>query len=129
MDRKIDGLGRVTVPKEVRSQLGLRDNDYMVLSVEDDAIVLRKKRKTITDIRRATKVHIDRARVESLKKTYKKGDKVELVNMESEAYLIPRGMKGKVIEVDDVGSVHIKWENGIEAAVLDIPGDAIKKIY
>ena len=63
-----------------------------------------------------------------IKDKYQKGDKVELINMESAAYLIPRGMKGTVTEVDDLGSVHVKWENGMEVAVLNIPGDAIEKV-
>lgn len=128
MERMIDNGGRVIIPRTVRDQLGIKDNEYVELTVEDGAIVLRPKPKTILDLRRATKVYIDTKKVQSIKAKYKKGDKVKLVNMESEAGLIPRDMKGEVIEVDDLGSVHVKWENGMEVAVLNIPGDAIEKL-
>ena len=128
MERMIDAGGRVTIPKTVRTQLDIKDNEFLELTVEDGAIVLRPKPKTIVDLRRATKVHIDQRKVQAIKDKYQKGDRVELINMESAAYLIPRGMKGTVTEVDDLGSVHVKWENGMEVAVLNIPGDAIEKV-
>lgn len=128
MDRIIDGLGRVTIPKHIRNQLNIFDGETLDLEVEDGAIVLRPREKTIVDIRRVTQYKIDIDRVQKIKDTYKEGDEVELLNMESEAYLIPRGMHGKVIAVDDLGSVHVKWQNGMEVAVLNIPGDAIRKI-
>lgn len=128
MDRIIDGLGRVTIPKHIRNQLNIFDGETLDLEVENGAIVLRPREKTIVDIRRVTQYKIDVDRVQKIKDTYKEGDEVELLNMESEAYLIPRGMHGKVIAVDDLGSVHVKWQNGMEVAVLNIPGDAIRKI-
>lgn len=128
MDRKVDGLGRVTIPKEVRKQVGLDDNDFVDLFVEDGKIVLKPKQKTVLDKRRITKYRLDNNKIKNLKETYHKGDRVRLLNMESEYYLVPRGTEGTVELVDDIGSVHVKWDNGLEVAVLDITGDAVEKI-
>lgn len=128
MDRIIDSLGRITIPKAVRKQLNIADNDTVELYVEDDAIVLRPKEKNVNDLRRITKVVIDTKKINDIKNKYHKDDLVRLINMESEDNLIPRGMTGKVVTVDDLGSVHVKWENGMELAVLNIPGDVIEKV-
>lgn len=130
MDRKIDWLGRVTIPKEVRKQLHLNDNDMLTLEVQGDSIVLSKKAKTPLDMRRITKFVIDdnrKKKIAELKAKYQPGDRVRCLSMESELYPIPQDMEGEVIMVDDIGSVHVKWDNGFEAAILDIPGDALCK--
>jgi hypothetical protein len=39
----------------------------------------------------------------------------------------PAGTKGKVIHVDDIGSIHIAWETGSTLAV--VPGvDMVRKL-
>lgn len=128
MDRKVDGLGRVTIPKEVRNQVGIEDNDFVELYVKDGCIILEPKKKTILDKRRITKYKLDTNKIEALKETYKKGDRVRLLNMESDYYLIPRGAEGTVEMVDDIGSIHVKWDNGMEVAVLNVSGEAVEKI-
>lgn len=40
--RKVDDLGRVVVPKELRRTFGISIGDPMEFYVEDDAIVLKK---------------------------------------------------------------------------------------
>ena len=40
--RKIDGLGRIVVPKEMRDRLFIEEGDPLDIMVEDDAIVIRK---------------------------------------------------------------------------------------
>jgi AbrB family looped-hinge helix DNA binding protein len=79
MDRKIDWLGRVTIPKEVRKQLHLNDNDMLTLEVQGDSIVLSKKAKTPLDMRRITKFVIDdnrKKKIAELKAKYQPGDRV-----------------------------------------------------
>ena len=43
--RRIDHLGRIVVPVELRRQLGVRAGDELEIGVEEDAIVLRPTRK------------------------------------------------------------------------------------
>jgi len=40
--RKVDQLGRVVLPAEVRRQFGIRPGDMIEISVDSDAIVLSK---------------------------------------------------------------------------------------
>ena len=41
--RKIDDLGRIVIPKEIRKTLGIRDGESLEIIVEDDNIKLSKK--------------------------------------------------------------------------------------
>ena len=40
--RKIDELGRIVLPKEIRRNLGIRDGENLEIFVEDNEIVLKK---------------------------------------------------------------------------------------
>ena len=40
--RKIDGLGRVLIPMEIRNKLEISQNDPLEIHVEGNSIVLRK---------------------------------------------------------------------------------------
>lgn len=130
MERIIDGVGRILLPKEIRSQAKIKENTSTTVdvTVEDGAIVIRPIVKTPLDERRVTIYHHNDKRVLERKKEFKPGDKVKLINMESESYLIPINSIGTVIEVDDIGSIHVKWEDGRIIAVLDIDGDVVEKI-
>lgn len=131
MERKIDFLGRITLPKALRDQLHFEENDIVSLDVSGDNLIISKVKKAPIDPRRTTTFIFDKERtdrIEARKEKYPQGTKVRNLAMESERYPIPTNMVGEVIRVDDIGSVHIKWANGIEAASLDIPGDVIEII-
>ena len=40
--RKIDELGRVVIPKEIRKNLGIRDGEYLEIFTNEDSIILKK---------------------------------------------------------------------------------------
>ena len=40
--RSIDELGRIVVPKEMRSKMGIESQDPIEIYVEDDKIILKK---------------------------------------------------------------------------------------
>jgi AbrB family transcriptional regulator, transcriptional pleiotropic regulator of transition state genes len=40
--RKVDELGRIVVPKEIRRVLGIQEKDPMEIFVEEDIIILQK---------------------------------------------------------------------------------------
>lgn len=128
MDKQIQGDGRVLIPKELRLALGITSDDRVHIELRGEEIVLTKAVKPPTDIRRITKYHLDKSRISKIKEEYPSGTKVRCINMENETNPIPRGMIGKVTEVDDIGSVHILWENGLEVAMLDIQGDVLEKV-
>lgn len=57
---------------------------------------------------------------------YPLGTRLELELM-VDAYAVPPGTRGTVDHVDDMGSIHIKWDNGRTLAA--IPGvDSFRKL-
>ncbi len=40
--RRIDELGRITIPKETRTMLNIHDNDSLEIFTEDNMILLKK---------------------------------------------------------------------------------------
>lgn len=42
IQRKIDGLGRIVIPMEIRNKLEIEQNDPLDIHVEGNSIVLRK---------------------------------------------------------------------------------------
>ena len=40
--RRLDELGRITLPMELRKTMNLKENDALQISVEDDKIILEK---------------------------------------------------------------------------------------
>lgn len=40
--RKIDELGRIVIPKEIRKNLGIRDGESLEIFTSDDSIILKK---------------------------------------------------------------------------------------
>ena len=64
--------------------------------------------------------------IEHYKKAYPPGTRLELTSpMIGED--IPAGTKGTVVCVDDIGSIHMKWDNGRGLAL--IPGeDSFRRI-
>ena len=56
--------------------------------------------------------------IERLKNKYKDGCRVMLDEMNDPYANVPSGTKGTVIAVDDIGSIHVKWDNGSSLAVV-----------
>lgn len=54
--------------------------------------------------------------IEQLKTKYKKGVRVKLISMEGEPQM-PEGLNGVVTLVDDMGQIHVEWENGSNLAL------------
>lgn len=65
--------------------------------------------------------------VERIKAQYPNGTRVELVNMQDPYTYIAPGTKGTVEAVDDIGTVHIKWDNGRHLGAA-YGADTIRKI-
>ena len=60
---------------------------------------------------------INRKIVERLKKEYPIGAKVELVKMD-DPQAPPIGTIGKVSFIDDMGTIHVSWENGSSLGIV-----------
>ena len=47
--RRIDELGRIVIPKEIRRNLGIRDGENMEIFIENDSIILKKYYRMATN--------------------------------------------------------------------------------
>jgi hypothetical protein len=68
-----------------------------------------------------------RAVVESLRRIYPEGTRVALVRMDDPYTKLQPGDQGTVIMVDDIGSVHIQWDNGSTLGAV-YGADVIRKV-
>lgn len=55
-------------------------------------------------------------RIGEIKQQYPVGTHVQLIYMEGELQM-EKGLKGIVQKVDDIGQIHVKWENGSTLAI------------
>ena len=56
--------------------------------------------------------------IEITKTHYPKGTRIELINMNDPYAPVPSGTKGTVEFVDDMGQIHMKWDNGKTLALV-----------
>lgn len=56
--------------------------------------------------------------LEQLRKRYPVGTKIQLISMRDEKYPILPGTIGVVTHIDDLGSIHMKWQNGSSLALI-----------
>lgn len=42
IDRRIDGLGRISIPYVFKNQLNLQNGDYISISINEDTLVIKK---------------------------------------------------------------------------------------
>lgn len=66
--------------------------------------------------------------VNKIKERYPIGTVIELTaDMEDNYNPIPKGMQGEVIGIDDIGTLHMKWQNGSGLGVM-VGEDSFKVI-
>ena len=56
-------------------------------------------------------------KVNAIKKKYPQGTRIELDSMAGERQM-PSGLQGTVEFVDDIGQIHVKWDNGSNLALV-----------
>lgn len=49
MNRKIDSLGRIVIPMEIRKELGIEINDTLYFDTRDNEIIISKKKQSLRD--------------------------------------------------------------------------------
>ena len=60
----------------------------------------------------------NKAYLEQLRKQYPIGTKLQMITMRNEKYPIPPGTVGEVTHIDDMGNIHICWQNGSSLAII-----------
>lgn len=58
------------------------------------------------------------AKIQEIKKKYKKGTKIKLIKM-YDIQAVPPNTIGIVDHVDDIGTLHINWENGSSLGLIE----------
>jgi transcriptional pleiotropic regulator of transition state genes len=48
VSRKVDDLGRIVLPAELRRSFDIREGDHVDISIEEDRIILQKQRSACT---------------------------------------------------------------------------------
>jgi hypothetical protein len=61
---------------------------------------------------------MSRGQVEAVRKMYPRGTRVELVSLEDPYSRLPQGMRGTVDAVDDIGTIHVRWDNGSRLGIV-----------
>lgn len=56
--------------------------------------------------------------IQQIKKKYTEGTKIELIKMYDYINPVPTGTKGVVERVDDIGTIHIIWENDSKMGLI-----------
>ncbi len=60
----------------------------------------------------------NKAYLEQLRKQYPKGTKLQLISMRNEKYPILPGTVGEVTHIDDIGNIHVRWQNDSSLAII-----------
>ena len=60
----------------------------------------------------------NKAYLEQLRKQYPKGTKLQMITMRNEKYPILPGTIGVVTRIDDIGNIHVRWQNGSSLAII-----------
>lgn len=68
-----------------------------------------------------------RAQIELTRQRYPPGTRVELVQMNDDPQPVPPGTRGTVVDVDGIGQLVMKWDNGRTLSL--VPGvDQFRKL-
>ena len=61
---------------------------------------------------------MDSKNVEKIRNSFPAGTRIELIRMGSDPKGVPDGTKGTVAYVDDIGTIHMKWETGSSLGLI-----------
>ena len=70
---------------------------------------------------------MSRKEVLELRERFPEGTRVELVSMDDPYRKIPEGARGTVMLVDDIGTIHVAWDDGCRLGLVS-GVDKFKKI-
>lgn len=65
-------------------------------------------------------MHNNKRNIESMRRRYPAGTRVKLNSMTGESRM-PAGLEGSIQFIDDIGDLHVDWDNGSTLAL--IPGE------
>lgn len=57
--------------------------------------------------------------ITALNKKYPKGTRIKLIEMRQDAHPVPSGTMGTVVGVDDLGTIHVSWDNHSSLGIVE----------
>ena len=70
---------------------------------------------------------LSQKQVEKIKEQYPVGTRIELIHMDDSYGPIKPGAQGTVDSVDDVGTLHMRWDNGRTLGIVPGEDQSLKK--
>lgn len=61
---------------------------------------------------------MDKNELKNLRLMYPKGTLIELISMGEDIQRVPDGTIGTVIDVDDAGTIHVRWRTGSSLGLI-----------
>lgn len=102
MVKKIDNLGRIVLPKELRRKLKIRENDELEMFLENDDTIVLRKYSTMNDIKNDCNIYAELLTKETnFKVMFTDKEKVTICKGKNTAHLIGEEISEKVIEIMD----------------------------
>ena len=59
-------------------------------------------------------------KIKEIKQKYPKGTRIMLNSMDDPHHPVPTGTLGTVETVDDIGTIHMKWDNGQSLGLIEV---------
>ncbi len=63
-------------------------------------------------------MELTKKKLDWLRSNYTPGTRVKLISMEDPYTKLPAGLTGTVMAVDDVGTIHVNWDNGSSLGIV-----------
>lgn len=65
--------------------------------------------------------------VELIKRHYREGQRIILLNMDDPFSKLTAGDEGTITDVDDIGQIHVNWDNGSSLPLIYGEDDFVTK--
>lgn len=100
--KKIDNLGRIVLPKEIRRKLKIRENDELEIFLDNDETILLRKYSTMKDLKKDCLIYATILNKETdFKVMFTDKDKVTVCKGKNTSLLVGEEISEKLIDIID----------------------------
>lgn len=105
--KKIDNLGRIVLPKEIRRKLKIRENDELEMFIENDDTIALKKYSTMQDLKKDCILYADVLSKETnFKIMFTDKEKVIVAKGKNASSLVGEEISNKLIDIINDGMIY-----------------------
>lgn len=98
--KKIDNLGRIVLPKEIRRKLKIRENDELEIFLDNDETILLKKYSTMKDLKKDCLIYATILNKETdFKVMFTDNDKVTVCKGKNTSLLVGEEISEKLLDI------------------------------